>query len=302
MPDRPTLPRRRAVGALCLCAGLLAPSAVLARPGLGASIGSRGARTYAAPPPTAAAPFGGAQIGRTVTPPQRVVAPPAPPRRPGVTRNQALAGGFAVGAIGVGLERLLSHSHGPTASMLTIGLEAGLLFVLVAFLLTRAIRGRRADPITITGRDRPGPPPSGRGRGPQPGPGTLSAADRSRFSTMLTEVQRAWTLADLSALGRLASPEMVAMFADQLRELARRGARNSTSGVELLAGDLAEAWREQGCDYATVALRYRMIDITTDATGRVLEGDASVKREVREFWTMRRPVGGAWMLSAIQQG
>jgi len=44
--------------------------------------------------------------------------------------------------------------------------------------------------------------------------------------------------------------------------------------VKLLQGDLAEAWREGGDEYATVAMRYQQVDKTLDrATGKVLEGD-----------------------------
>jgi predicted lipid-binding transport protein (Tim44 family) len=47
--------------------------------------------------------------------------------------------------------------------------------------------------------------------------------------------------------------------------------RNEISGVKLLRGDLAEAWRENGCDHAPVAMRHALIDVIVDrATGRVI--------------------------------
>jgi len=65
---------------------------------------------------------------------------------------------------------------------------------------------------------------------------------------------------------------------------------------------LAEAWREGDAEYATVAMRYSLIDTYVDrASGRVTEGDPVHPIEVTELWTFRRSQGGAWMLSAIQQ-
>ena len=70
---------------------------------------------------------------------------------------------------------------------------------------------------------------------------------------------------------------------------------------KLLQGDLAEAWREGDSDYATVAMRFSLVDKTLDrASGRVVDGsDRPV--EVTEVWTFVRPRGSNWELSAIQQ-
>jgi len=74
---------------------------------------------------------------------------------------------------------------------------------------------------------------------------------------------------------------------------------NRLSDVKLLQGDLAEAWREGDTDYATVALRYSLVDQMVDrASGRVVEGGPD---EATEVWTFMRKRGGQWILSAIQQ-
>ena len=54
-------------------------------------------------------------------------------------------------------------------------------------------------------------------------------------------------------------------------------------------------------DYATVAMRYSMVDRTLDrASGRMVEG-ATSPQESTELWTFRRTRGGHWVLSAVQQ-
>jgi predicted lipid-binding transport protein (Tim44 family) len=70
-------------------------------------------------------------------------------------------------------------------------------------------------------------------------------------------------------------------------------------------GDLSEAWRENGSDYATVAMRFSLIDAIVDrATGQVISGDRTRPTEATEFRTFRREDrsrADGWQLSAIQQ-
>jgi predicted lipid-binding transport protein (Tim44 family) len=93
---------------------------------------------------------------------------------------------------------------------------------------------------------------------------------------------------------------MLSYFSEQFAENASRGVINKVDNVRLEQGDLAEAWREDAVEYATVAMRFSLTDRLIDrATGRVLEGGES--GEVTELWTFMRARGGGWLLSAIQQ-
>jgi predicted lipid-binding transport protein (Tim44 family) len=95
---------------------------------------------------------------------------------------------------------------------------------------------------------------------------------------------------------------MAGYIQEEINENARNGVVNTVSNVRLVQGDLAEAWREGGTDYATVAMRYALTDVTTEkATGRIVDGDPNRVSEVTEIWTFRRDAGGPWKLSAIQQ-
>jgi predicted lipid-binding transport protein (Tim44 family) len=103
----------------------------------------------------------------------------------------------------------------------------------------------------------------------------------------------------------MTTPEMLSHFSQELANNARRGVHNEVSDVTLLQGDLAEAWREPGSDYATVAMRYALRDTLIDrSSGRVVSGDAQRDEEVTELWTFRRDDrdrAAGWQLSAIQQ-
>jgi predicted lipid-binding transport protein (Tim44 family) len=94
---------------------------------------------------------------------------------------------------------------------------------------------------------------------------------------------------------------MLSYFSEQLADNASRGVVNKISDVRLLQGDLAEAWREGDTDYATVAMRFGLVDRTIDrSTGRLVDGSES-PQEITELWTFRRSGHGNWLLSAIQQ-
>jgi len=126
--------------------------------------------------------------------------------------------------------------------------------------------------------------------------------DFAAFERALGEVQEAYSRGDVAKLWTLATPEMAGYMQEELNDNASRGVVNTVSNVRLLQGDLAEAWREGSSDYATVAMRYGLTDVTTDkATGRVVEGDPSKPVEATELWTFRRNQGDSWKLSAIQQ-
>jgi predicted lipid-binding transport protein (Tim44 family) len=99
----------------------------------------------------------------------------------------------------------------------------------------------------------------------------------------------------------MATPEMLSYFAEQLADQASRGVTNTVSDVRLESGDLSQAWTEDGREYATVAMRFSMIDVTRDGTGRIVDGSPSERVLVTEVWTFVRARGGHWILSAIQQ-
>jgi predicted lipid-binding transport protein (Tim44 family) len=129
----------------------------------------------------------------------------------------------------------------------------------------------------------------------------VQPADYQAFERLLGEVQDAYARADKPALARLTTPEMAGHFGAELDDLAARGLVNRISGVRLLQGDLSEAWAEGDVEYATVAMRFALVDVTIEKVGgRVVEGDPSQPTEATEIWTFRRDHGGQWVLSAIQ--
>ena len=72
-----------------------------------------------------------------------------------------------------------------------------------------------------------------------------------------------------------------------------------------MRGDLSEAWRENGSDYATLAMRYSWVGQTVyRATGAVVSGAPGQASQSVELWTFRRDDRAhdeGWQLSAIQR-
>jgi predicted lipid-binding transport protein (Tim44 family) len=216
------------------------------------------------------------------------------------------------GLIGAGLASIFGL--GALASVLGFLLQmvliAGAIYLIVAF-----IRSRSAQPQPATAGAgsavRPPQPENayrqasamlGAGAGSQL---SIGQDDYDAFERRLGEIQLAYGKNDIDALGERVTPEMLSYFAEELDANAKKGVRNEVSEPKLLQGDLAEAWREPDGDYATVAMRYSIVDATVETgSGRVVSGDRSTPQEVTEVWTFRRPRNGTpeqWELSAIQQ-
>jgi predicted lipid-binding transport protein (Tim44 family) len=317
-----------ALGAIA-AALVLVVSAADARPKI--SAGSRGSQTHSAPPPTATSP--------TTRPMERSMTQPTEPgggslaQRPGTTPTQpsggllgrpGFMGGMLAGFAGAGLLGLLfGHGlggglGGGFASMLGLMLQIGIIAI-IGYLLWTWWQ-RRSQPAladgpamrTMGGRpdgSRPGFGLGGFGGGLGGGAPAARASgtdevgttpeDFNTFERLLGEVQAAYGAEDLAQLRARVTPEMLSYYSEELAANASSGIVNRLSDVKLLQGDLAEAWREGDVEYATVAVRYSLVDQKVDrASGRVLEGGPD---EATEVWTFMRRRGGNWLVSAIQQ-
>jgi predicted lipid-binding transport protein (Tim44 family) len=295
---------------------VLAVSAADARIGGGSSSGSRGTRTFSAPPSTSTAPGTASPFNRSITQPgQPGGFNTAAPSRGGLFggRGAGLLGGLAAGFLGAGLFGMLFGGGlfsglGGFASILGLILQ----IVLVVFLVRMAMAWwQRRNQPAYAGAAPDNQQSSRSGLGGLGGFGGIGAsntpplqiqpADYEAFERLLGDIQQAWSAEDVGRLRLLSTPEMASYFERDLEQNQARGVVNKVSSVKLLQGDLAEAWREGGADYATVAMRFSLADKTVErASGRVVEG-SDQPQEVTEIWTFLRHPGAEWQLSAIQQ-
>jgi predicted lipid-binding transport protein (Tim44 family) len=129
-------------------------------------------------------------------------------------------------------------------------------------------------------------------------PNALVAAARDVFF----DVQAALSARDMSRVREKLVPEMHAHLQSQADELRAARRTNRVERVDLRRSEISEAWQESGHDFVTVYFVGALLDYTVDdATGAVVDGSATERVNLEEFWTFTRPVGpNAWRLSAIQ--
>jgi predicted lipid-binding transport protein (Tim44 family) len=295
---------------------VMAISSADARIGGGGSSGSRGSRTFSAPPSTTTAPGTVAPMNRTFTPPGSpgVGAPAsAGAARGGFFNRPGLLGGLAAGFLGAGLLGMLFGGGmfsglGGLSSILGLVLQIGLIIIVVRLAMSWWQR-RHTPAAAFAGRPDTGPAAAqssfrsgmGFGLGSGSAPLEILPADYQAFERLLGEIQGAWSDEDIAKLNTLATPEMVSYFSKDLEQNKAQNDVNKTSNVKLLQGDLAEAWREGETDYASVAMRFSLVDKTLErATGRLVAG-SDTPIEATEVWTFARRRGANWELSAIQQ-
>ncbi len=327
------------LAALIIAVPSLAPSPADARAGGGSGSGRRGSKSGQAPAPTQTAPPA-KPVERSTTPQQQ--SPSANPAsaaagaaKPGgfMSRNPFLSG-LMGGMLGAGLIGMmfgggfgagLAGMAGMLGLLLQIALIGGL-----AYLAVRLWRGRSAaagaTPAAAYAGNAPGGNPLSREALPEATPMARSSVlpmlgggaaggstfagpqlaiveqDYNAFEALLTNVQAAYSAGDLAKMRSLVTPEMLGYFTEELSGNASRGVENKIDAVKLEQGDLSESWSEGSMDYATVAMRFSMIDVTRNVSdGRIVEGNEQVRTEATEVWTFLRGRGGNWILSAIQQ-
>jgi predicted lipid-binding transport protein (Tim44 family) len=290
----------------------------------GGSFGSRGTRTYSAPPPTRLAPAGAAPIQRSMTarPAAPTVVQPgvaAPIQRPGFFNRfgGGLLGGLLVGGL---IGGLMGHGFGMGGTgLLTMLIQLAVIALLIWMIMRLFRRGPAvASDAPLNGSGPWGSPavvpitPSvavlnngAQAYLPPSGEIRIDQDDMAVFERILIQVQDAFAREDYAGLRNLTTPEVMSFLAEELSTNATQGRKNDVSATRLLQADLAEAWREPDAEYATVAMRFESIDVMRDRqTGCVVEGDPSTPSQTTEIWTFVRkseePAGPVWKLSAIQ--
>ena len=295
------------LAALVALAVVFAPGLADARLGGGGSFGSRGGMTWSAPPTTRTAPNSGAPMQRSITP--NNPSPGFAAGGAGFGPRSGFMSGLLGGLIGAGIGGLLL-GHGFFGGMLGFGgflgflLQIFLIVVVVRWLIRMFSGGSRpafAGAPNVFARGGVASGMGSSGGSSAPPPIQIGPQDYQSFEQVLRDTQAAWSRHDLNALSATTTPEMLSYFSEQLSEQTSQGVRNEVSDVRLLQGDLAQAWSEGGREYATVAMRFSMIDVTRDRSGRIVDGSRDEHVTATELWTFIRSPGGRWILSAIQQ-
>ncbi len=193
-----------------------------ARIGGGLSSGSRGARTFSAPPSTSTAPNAAQPFNRTITQPAGPgLGAPAGGgffNRPGM----GMLGGLAAGFLGAGLLGMLFGGGmfgglGGLSSIIGLMLQIGLIIMVIRLAMSWWQRRHEPAAAYAGGPAGPGASPSfraaaGFGLGSGSAPLEIIPSDYEAFERLLGEIQDAWSNEDVARLHTLATPEMVSYF------------------------------------------------------------------------------------------
>lgn len=314
---------RGIVRALAVVLSLAVPLAMAistadARVGGGGSSGSRGSKTFSAPPSTTTAPNAAQPMNRTFAQPGAPAAGAAAGAAKGGFFNRpgmGMLGGLAAGFLGAGLLGMLFGGGmlgglGGLSSIIGLVLQIGLILIVVKLAMSWWQRRHTPANAYASGPAASTAPPQGGGFGSgmgfglgssSPAPLEIGPSDYDAFERLLGETQAAWSNEDVAKLHTLATPEMVSYFTKDLEKNKANNDINKVTDVKLLQGDLSEAWREGETDYATVAMKISLVDKTLErGTNRVVDG-SDTPIEVTEVWTFARQRGANWEVSAIQQ-
>ena len=327
------------LAALIIAVPSLAPSPADARAGSGGSRGSKSGQAPA-PTQTAptSKPVERSTTPQQQSPSANPSAASAAAKPGGFMSRNPFLSGLMGGMLGAGLIGMMMGGGfgaglGSMAGMLGLLLQLALIGGIVYFGV-RWWKSRNGTPATAFAGagagSAGGNPLSGNPLSPRPAPDSMARTglmggmlvgagaaaasassatqplaigedDYNAFEALLVNVQAAYSAGDLAKLRSLVTPEMLGYFSQELAANASRGVENKVDAVKLEQGDLSEAWSEGAMEYATVAMRFSMIDVTrTIADGRIVEGNEQVRSEATEVWTFLRSRGGNWILSAIQ--
>ncbi len=297
------------------------------------AINPQGATTAA---PSAAAPAAGATAPgamgapRLNAPTTPANMPAAPAAQPSFMQRNPLLTGIAGGLLGATIANSLfgnSAQAAPaegsdTGSLIGTVLKWALILGAVALVVTMFRRLMR--PAVSAGPAEPsfrmGPPAANPGEPrisvPQGAAAPVPTADIAKriagpdydaFTQILTGLQAAWSAGDIGAMARWATPEMQRFFAAELARNEARGFVNHIEDVELVNGDVVEAWSEGHTEFCTARISFSARDYDAaigkqrGEPGWIVDGDPNHKVEATEIWTFARQPGQAWQLSAIEQ-
>lgn len=108
--------------------------------------------------------------------------------------------------------------------------------------------------------------------------------------TAFEMIVKAFAAGDTATLQPLLSPDVFAAFSDAIRNRQTAKETHETKIVAIKVAVIEHAAIENATALVTVKLVTDQINVTRDANGAVVEGDADTAIEKTDYWTFSRPV------------
>jgi predicted lipid-binding transport protein (Tim44 family) len=119
--------------------------------------------------------------------------------------------------------------------------------------------------------------------------------------TAFEMIVKAFAAGDTATLQPLLSPEVFTAFSDAIRDRQAAKETHETKIVAIKIAVIEHVAIENATGLVTVKLVTDQINVTRDANGAVVEGDADKAIEKTDYWTFSRPVRARnpnWILVA----
>ncbi len=113
----------------------------------------------------------------------------------------------------------------------------------------------------------------------------------------------AFAAGDGEALGRLLAPEPLANFMRAIEARKAAGQRMVVTLVSIDGAEIVEAGVQNATAQVAVKFTAKMNSVTTDASGRVVDGSATEVANHVDVWTFARPFAARdpnWLLAATE--
>ena len=117
------------------------------------------------------------------------------------------------------------------------------------------------------------------------------------------KVQAAWMRRDPALLAPLVGEDLLAAYRREMEDLRARGRVNRLENIAVRTVEIVDAGLDRGYAWVVVRFTANLLDYTVDeASGQVVEGDATAPVKFAERWTFAAPEGTSdWKLEGIEQ-
>jgi predicted lipid-binding transport protein (Tim44 family) len=125
------------------------------------------------------------------------------------------------------------------------------------------------------------------------------AGARSAYEMIIN----AFAAGDGEALGRLLAPEPLANFMRAIEARKAAGQRMIVTLVSIDGAEIVDAGVQNATAQVAVKFKAKMNSVTTDPSGKVVEGSATEVADHVDVWTFARPLAARdpnWLLAATE--
>jgi hypothetical protein len=128
----------------------------------------------------------------------------------------------------------------------------------------------------------------------------LTPLDSVRFSSIIIEVQQAFSSEDLDYLREVARADLVNQIEETIEKNRTDGVSEQITSCKVLGDDVIRHWAEGPREFVSIGARLKLTNVVYDrSTGGIVSGHPDEYEEIEQIWTYERPPNGRWVAIGI---